>query len=768
MTGSPARVAPAGSVSGRRLWISGHVQGVGFRPFVYRLALRHGLGGWVRNTVGEVEVLVLGAPDDLAAFTRGIVAEAPAIAAPRINRQEDYVGLPSGEFRIEASAASAEPRIFVPPDYFACPECLAELADPANRRHGYPFINCTQCGPRYTLIRSLPYDRPGTTMADFPLCERCRREYEDPGDRRFHAEPIACPDCGPSLSWSQAGAAPVTGTAAAVQACVATVLAGGIVAVKGVGGYHLVCDAGNESAIGRLRRLKPRPSKPLAVMFPLEGADGLDAVNRCTEPSAAEAAHLLSPVRPIVLVRSRSDGLPGALAPGLAELGAMLPYSPLHALLLARLARPIVATSANISGEPVLTEAGEVEARLAHIVDGCLHHDRPIARPADDPVWRNVGGRLRPIRLGRGCAPTELALPPGMRLERPLLAVGGHMKNTIALAWDDRCVLSPHIGDMGSERSLMVFEQVGEDLQRLYGVRAAAVACDAHPGYATARWARLQGLPVTEVLHHHAHAAALAAEMPADAPLLVFAWDGVGYGADGTLWGGEAFLGCPGRWQRVGSLRPFRLPGGERAGREPWRSAAALCWEAGREWRDCPDRDGLARAAWERQLNSPQTSAMGRLFDAAAALTGLCLSASYEGEGPMRLEAAVIEPVEGGAALPLTMDAHGVLRADWAPLLDLLLDSGISAGARAARFHDTLARTALAMYLRVAERCAIGAVGATGGVMQNRRLADRMTALFSDAGVTLVLPASLPANDAAIAFGQAVEVAALAAAPASR
>ena len=761
MSTLPLRRAPERSV-GRRLWIGGHVQGVGFRPFLYRLALRQGLGGWVRNTVGEVEVLVHGAAAAVEAFTRSLVAEAPAIASPRIHRQEDCEAPPPSAFRIEASVAAAEPRIFVPPDYFTCPDCLAELADRNDRRYGYPFINCTQCGPRYTLIRSLPYDRPGTTMAGFPLCDLCRREYEDPADRRFHAEPIACPACGPSLNWVGPDGARVTDTTGALRACVAAVQAGRLVAVKGIGGYHLVCDAANTSAVERLRRLKPRPTKPLAVMFPLEGRDGLEAVYRCTEPTAEEAALLLSPVRPIVLVRRRDAVLSPALAPGLAELGAMLPYSPLHALLLTRIGGPVVASSANVSGEPVLTEATDVETRLAHLVDGCLHHDRPIARPADDPVWRRVGGRLRPVRLGRGCAPAELPLPAGLYLERPVLAVGGHMKNTIALAWQDRCVLSPHIGDMGSERSLAVFEQVVADLQRLYGVRAGALACDAHPGYATARWARSQGLPLTEVLHHHAHAAALAAEMPGTAPLLVFTWDGVGYGADGTLWGGEALLGRPGRWQRVASLRPFRLPGGERAAREPWRSAAALCWETSRAWPECPDTDGLARMAWERRLNSPQSSAMGRLFDAAAALTGHGLYSSYEGEGPMRLEAASREPVDGGMPLPLATDADGVLRADWAPLLDLLLDGGVDPAERATQFHDTPARTALAVYLRLCEKHPVGAVGATGGVLQNRRLADRLIELFAEAGVVLGLPQLLPANDGAIAFGQAVEVAALA------
>ncbi|NGX15394.1 carbamoyltransferase HypF [Wenzhouxiangella sp. XN24] len=756
---------PGGRLSpGRRLWITGHVQGVGFRPFLYRLADQHGLTGWARNTVGEVEVLVCGQPAAVDDFTRDVISAAPAIAAPRLRRVEDWQGPPPQRFEILASEAGATPRIFVPPDYFTCNDCLRELADPADRRYRYPFINCTQCGPRYTLIEALPYDRANTSMAGFALCLACRREYTDPADRRFHAEPIACPDCGPKLHWTAMdGGAPQDG-AAALDACIAALKAGRLVAVKGVGGYHLVCDAADTAAIARLRRLKPRPTKPLAVMAPLAGEDGLAAVRRIARPTEDEARLLLSPQRPIVLLGKRAGALPDALAPGLAELGVMLPYSPLHALLLDALDRPLVATSANISGEPVLTAGEEVEDRLAHLAEGCLHHDRPIVRPADDPVWRRTAGRVRPLRTGRGGAPVELTLTTPVA--RPVLATGAHMKNTIALAWGDRCVVSPHIGDMGAERSMEVFEQVGTDLQALYGVRAEALVCDAHPAYATTRWARRAGLPVSSVLHHHAHAAALAAEMATDDPVLIFAWDGVGYGGNGELWGGEAFLGRPGAWRRVASFRPFHLPGGERAGREPWRSAAALCWESGRDWPECPDRDGLARGAWERRLNTPATSAVGRLFDAAAALSGVCLHADYEGEGPMRLEAAANEVLAAdgaptrGAALPLAPDTDGVLRADWAPLVEPLLDASCSVGERAAGFHESLARTAVAIATTLGREQALSMVGATGGVLQNRRLADRMQALFGAAGIELALPERLPANDACISFGQVVEQAA--------
>lgn len=753
---------------GRRLWITGQVQGVGFRPFLFRLADRHSLSGWARNTVGEVEVLICGKGAALDDFTREVISAAPAIAAPRLRRVEDWDGPPPQRFEILASEAGADPRIFVPPDYFACDDCLRELADPTDRRYRYPFINCTQCGPRYTLIQALPYDRVNTSMAGFPLCPDCHREYTDPADRRFHAEPIACPVCGPRLAWTgMDGSVRQHGTAA-LDACITALQAGRLVAIKGVGGYHLVCDASDTAAIARLRRLKPRPSKPLAVMAPLAGDDGLDVVRQIARPTADEARLLRSPQRPIVLLRKRDGALPDQLAPGLAELGVMLPYSPLHALLSAALGRPLVATSANISGEPVLTDGKDVETRLAHLAEGCLHHDRPIVRPADDPVWRSTGGRPRPLRTGRGGAPVELAL--ATPVARPVLAVGAHMKNTIALAWDDRCVVSPHIGDMGAERSMEVFEQVGADLQALYGVRAEALVCDAHPGYATTRWARRSGLPVSAVFHHHAHAAALAAEMTPVAPVLIFAWDGVGYGGDGELWGGEAFLGRPGAWRRVASFRPFRLPGGERAGREPWRSAAALCWELGRDWPQCPDHDGLARGAWERRLNTPTTSAVGRLFDAAAALSGICLHADYEGEGPMRLEAKAHEAgtlaaddreaIIDAAALPLAPDANGVLRADWAPLVEMLLDGARPVATRAAAFHESLALTAMAVTELVRRDHAVTAVGATGGVLQNQRLADRMQALFAAADITLALPERLPANDACISFGQVIEQAA--------
>jgi hydrogenase maturation protein HypF len=530
---------------------------------------------------------------------------------------------------------------------------------------------------------------------------------------------------------------------------------GHIVAVRGVGGYHLVCDAGNDKAVMRLRERKARPHKPLAILFPFCGPDGLAGVRSEVELGEAEAEILRSPVRPIVLARRRTaSSLSPYIAPGLNELGVMLPYSPLHYLLAKDFAAPLVVTSANISGEPVLTEPTSVERRLGHVADAFLHHDRSIVRPADDPVYRLSAGAMRPLRLGRGCAPLELTLPE--RLSRPLLAVGAHMKATVALAWEDRVVVSPHIGDMGTQRSLDVFRQLVADLQTLYAVTATAVVCDAHPGYATSRWAIGSGLPVTRVFHHHAHAAALVAEQAADGPWLVFAWDGTGYGKDGTLWGGEALLGTAGHWERKASFRPFCLPGGDMAGREPWRSAAALCWEADYRWDPPVAGTELLRQAWERRLNTPQSSAAGRLFDAAASLTGLLHRASFEGQGPMYLEASS-RAVGTALDLPLERDAEGILRSDWAPLLPYLSDVSQPIPERAADFHATLARVILRQAQLIREETGVARVGLTGGVFQNRQLVEQAVRLLESEGFSARLPSRLPCNDAAISYGQVIE-----------
>lgn len=744
------------AVHARRLLLSGHVQGVGYRPFVYRLARELGVNGWVRNVTGAVEVHAEAPRAILDEFARALLARAPAIAHPSL--AEEHEAEPAGHpaFQILPSE-SGTPDIHVPPDFFVCADCLREMRDANNRRYRYPFINCTQCGPRYTLITALPYDRPNTSMAGFPLCPACRDEYLAPHDRRFHAEPVACPVCGPHL-WHVPAAQPdpracagARGDEAALSAALADLRAGRVLAVKGIGGYHLMCDASRDSAVAALRARKPRPAKPLAVMFGDIAALRAEALT-----NEAMESLLQSPARPILLLDKRpgARGLSPLVAPELREIGCLLPYSPLHALLLEGFGGPLVATSGNLSGEPVLTDTSEAHGRLAHIADAFLHHDRPIARPADDPVFRVIAGQARPLRLGRGVAPLELALPTS--LPQPVLALGGHMKNALCLAWRERAVMAPHIGELDTEKSLDTLARVAEDLQRLYQVRATRLLLDAHPGYGYRAWARASGLPIYEIGHHRAHASALAWEFPEVTDWIVFTWDGVGLGEHGELWGGEAFTGRPGAWRRAASLRPFRLPGGDKAGRAPWRSAAALLWEVGEEARFAPE---LLREAWRKGINSPTSSAAGRLFDAAAALSGICADASYEGEGPMRLESAAWASARlpRTPPLPLRRDATGLWRTDWAPLLDMLRDASQPVEERAARFHASLAAALVAQAetLRAATGCVD--VGLTGGVFQNRLLSEWTLAALAQAGFRAHLPSRMPVNDAGLALGQVME-----------
>jgi len=503
------------------------VQGVGFRPFVYRLATEYRLTGYVQNRLGEVDIVACGNPESLRKFHRDLIDQAPPLARPNIASSESVDQVSFDDFKIVASVADADARIFVPADNFMCDDCKQELNDPGDRRYHDPFINCTQCGPRYTLIEAMPYDRENTSMASFELCAECRSEYENPNDRRFHAEPIACPVCGPGLEFEKGGHDEYSDADTEIDLALNELRDGNVVAVKGIGGYHLLCDARNWAAVERLRQRKLRPDKPLAVMYPMCGPDGLDAVRLSVKVGVAEAELLVGPSRPIVLLQKHAyTRLAANVAPGLREIGVFLPYSPLHELLLQGFGSPLVATSGNISGEPVLTENAAASSRLAKIADAFLHHDRPIVRPADDPVYRSIAGKVRPLRMGRGAAPCEFELP--WRLTDPVLAVGGHMKGTLALGWGNRVVVSPHIGEMDNPRSLEVLEQLAGDLQGLYGVRATSIVCDAHTGYTTNRWARRHELPFTTVFHHQAHASAVAAEHGGPGRWLMFTWDGVG------------------------------------------------------------------------------------------------------------------------------------------------------------------------------------------------------------------------------------------------
>ena len=742
----------------RRIELGGRVQGVGFRPFIYRLALRHAISGWVRNCLGTVEIMASAPAPDLDRFIEAIFAEAPPTARPVLIGSEASKGEAASGFAIRESAANAGARRCFPPDLAPCRDCLRELADPGDRRGTYPFINCTQCGPRYSLIRTLPYDRANTAMAGFPLCPACAAEYGDPGDRRFHAEPVACPECGPRCVFEMDGLAPET-NAAALAATVAALRDGRIVAVKGVGGYHLFCDAGDENAVMALRRRKSRPDKPFAVLFPADPGILADCVT--VDDQALDL--LRGQARPILLLdRQATAPLAASIAPGFGTIGAMLADSPLHHLLVEAFGAPLVATSANRSGEPMLTEAEAASASLSGIAEAFLHHDRPIERPVDDSVLRIIDGAPRIIRAGRGLCPIERRLK--FHLAEPVLALGGHMKSTIALGFEDRVVISPHLGDLDDPRAVAGFARMAADLQALYGVTATRLLADAHPAYASTRWAKAQGIEVVPVWHHHAHAAALAGEYErCEEPILVFTWDGVGLGPDGTLWGGEALLGRPGAWRRVARFRPFRLQGGDRAGREPWRSAAALCWGGGiapPSWILPEEGASLARAAWSRRVNCHETSAAGRIFDAAASLLGLCRMASFEGQGPALLEALAdtADPAPSRAVPMVLREAEdGVIEADWEAVLPDLLDETVPKPVRAASFHAAMVATALEIAEAIRDRHGVGAVGLAGGVFQNRRLAESLCRALRAEGLVPLLGEAIPCNDAGLSFGQIIE-----------
>ncbi len=738
----------------QRWKIGGCVQGVGYRPYVYRLARSFQLTGWVRNLAGAVEIHAEGAAESLNAFAEALFSSPPPTAQARLLNRRAATLESASAFTILRSAMEGDAQLRLPLDLASCEECLRELHDAGNRRHRYPFINCTQCGPRYTLIRDLPYDRVNTTLSAFPLCAACAEEYSSPDDRRFHAEALACAACGPTVHWA-AQARQRKGDEA-LAAALEVLRAGGIVAVRGVGGYHLLCDAGSEAAVQRLRQRKGRPAKPLAVMIPWAGTDGLAQVRLVAILGLAESNALLSPSRPIVLLRRIAHStVCDGVSPNLSDIGVMLPYSPLHVLLLDGHGAPLVATSGNVRGEPVLTEPEEAQTRLAGIADGFLHHNRPIARAAEDPVVRFVARAMRPLRMGRGTAPIELELPT--RVDEPTLAVGAYQKSTITIAYRYRAIVSPHLGDQSTPRGRAIFAQAILDFQRLHGIRARRVVHDAHPQFPSTRWALDSALPATAIWHHHAHASAVAGEYPRQAPVLCFTWDGTGLGPDGTLWGGEALLGTPGSWRRVASFRPFKLPGGERASHEPWRIAQSLCWQTGVSWTEGAARAGpLLRQAFDHDFNSPTTTSVGRLFEAGAALGNVCMESSFEAQAPSRLE-ALCERREEPIALPLLRDGTGLWRSDWAPLLGLMLDARLAQGVKAARFHASMAHALLAQATAVREQADIACVALAGGVFQNRVLTEHASSLLEEAGFEVLIPQALPLNDAAISFGQLIE-----------
>jgi hydrogenase maturation protein HypF len=770
----PAADGTAPRPADHLLEIEGTVQGVGFRPFVARLATRLGLRGWVRNDERGVVIRAVGSPAALEALAAALAADAPPaarITALRQRRADEVPGLPpapaEGFLILESATAAVERTAAVTPDLALCADCRRELATPGDRRHGYPFINCTNCGPRYSILHALPYDRARTTMAVFPMCPSCQREYDDPADRRYHAQPNACPACGPQVELQDATGRALASRADAIAAAAEALRGGRIVAVKGLGGFHLMVDAASEAAVRELRRRKHREEKPLAVMFP-----SLASLRAAAELDDDDVRWLTSAAAPIVLVRRRATAaLAAAVAPGNPWIGALLPYTPLHVLLLEAVGRPVVATSGNLSEEPLCTDNEEARRRLGAIAELFLVHDRPIARPVDDSVLRRAAGGPVLLRRARGFAPAPFALPAGVASPAPMLCVGGHSKSTIAVSTGPRLVLSPHIGDLSNPVSVEAFRQAVTLLGSLYPGRLARAVCDAHPDYASTRFAQNLGVPVVTVQHHLAHILACLLEHGGGPErVLGVAWDGTGYGPDGTIWGGEFIVvdRTAGTARRVGHLRPFRLPGGEAAVREPRRSALGLLHDlfGGEAARLAPLASALGfresealvlRSMLERGVQAPITTSVGRLFDGVAALLGLRTRCTFEGQAAMELEfAADPEPQkEADLILPITIPAPGgVWQVDWRPMVASLVQPGatVEPAFAAARFHQALARSAADLATRVG----IETVVLSGGCFQNVRLLDATRRQLQAAGFRVLSHRDLPPNDEGLPAGQAL------------
>jgi hydrogenase maturation protein HypF len=775
---APLTVPPP-AVLQRRLRASGVVQGVGFRPYVWRLAHELGLAGWVRNDAGGVEILLEGEAAAIEAFTRRLPVELPPLA--RLRELDWQDAAPGGRHAgfVIADSGGGPAATMIGHDTAVCPDCLAEMFDPRDRRWRHAFITCTHCGPRYTLTRGLPYDRARTSMAAFPLCPACAREYGDPADRRFHAEPTSCPVCGPRL-WLEP--APFAAGAAApaddpIAAALALLRAGAIVAIKGLGGFHLACDARDAAAVARLRARKDREEKPFAVM-----AANVASLDRWVALGAAERALLESPERPIVLVRKRPGAdaaLPG-IAPGLAWLGVMLPYTPLHWLLFHEAAgRPagtqwldaaqdlvLVMTSANPGGEPLVMANAEARARLAGIADALLLHDRDIVVRCDDTVLRLAPSPAQGvafIRRARGYTPRPIRLP---HAGPPVLALGGHLKNTVCVTRGDEAYVSQHIGGLDNPATCAMLVEVTRHLLDILAVEPAAVAHDLHPDFFSTRHAlelaAHRGVPAIAVQHHHAHIAAIAAEHGLDGPVLGLALDGVGLGpadaASGMAWGGELLRVEGADLRRLGHLRPLPLPGGERAAREPWRMAAAVLHALGRGEeiaRRFPNQPQAGRMPelLSRPALCPLTTSMGRWFDAAAGLLGVREVMAYEGQAAMLLEglaeqAGEVAPMRHGHVL------HADGRLDLLPLLASLADEPDPCHG-AARFHATLARALVDWVMRAAEQAGLDTVALGGGCFLNHVLTRRLTALLQGHGMRVLTAAAVPPNDGGLSLGQA-------------
>ncbi|EDT9164573.1 carbamoyltransferase HypF [Salmonella enterica subsp. salamae] len=734
--------------SGVQLRIRGKVQGVGFRPFVWQLAQQLRLHGDVCNDGDGVVVRLLEEPSQ---FIAALYQDCPPLA--RIDSVEHasliWERIPT-DFAIRQSAGGSMNTQIVP-DAATCPACLAEMNTPGERRYRYPFINCTHCGPRFTIIRAMPYDRPFTVMAAFPLCPECDNEYRDPYDRRFHAQPVACPSCGPHLEWrSQHERAEQE---AALQAAVAQLNAGGIIAVKGLGGFHLACDARNDAAVAKLRARKHRPAKPLAVMLPTAQ----------TLPAAARSL-LTTPAAPIVLVdKQYVPSLGEGIAPGLTEVGVMLPANPLQHLLLQELNYPLVMTSGNLSGRPPAITNEQALDDLHDIADGFLLHNRDIVQRMDDSVVRDSGEMLR---RSRGYVPDAIALPPGFRDVPPILCLGADLKNTFCLVRGEQAVVSQHLGDLSDDGIQAQWREALRLIQSIYDFTPERIVCDVHPGYVSSQWASEMCLPTETVLHHHAHAAACLAEhsWPLDGgEVIALTVDGIGMGENGALWGGECLRVNYRECEHLGGLPAVALPGGDLAAKQPWRNLLAQCLRFVPDWQDYPETAGLQQQNWnvlaraiERGVNAPLASSCGRLFDAvAAALRCAPASLSYEGEAACALEALASQCAN--VAHPVTMPLNGA-QLDVAVFWQQWLNWQAAPAQRAWAFHDALACGFASLMRQQATARGITTLVFSGGVIHNRLLRARLTFYLPD--FKLLFPQQLPAGDGGLSLGQGVIAAA--------
>lgn len=760
---------PGSSIVRLQLRIRGVVQGVGFRPYVYNLARRHGLAGFVLNSPRGVFIEVEGAPAVLESFIAALPAEAPPLVRIASVQRSAIPVLSESGFFIRASDGGESAFALVPPDICVCDTCLDESRDPANRRYEYPFTNCTNCGPRYSIILDVPYDRPLTTMAEFTMCPDCRREYENPEDRRFHAQPNACPVCGPHLALSPIPSGVPCRTSRAILEHVGDLLrTGGIIAWKGLGGYQLACDARQPAAVEELRRRKHRSEKPFAVMVAT-----IDVAESLCLVSEAERQALLSPERPIVLLLRRGGAdLADGVSPGNPATGVMLPCTPMHDLLFRILRQRwgtepvLIMTSGNISEEPIVIENVEAEKGLAGIADACVHHDRRIHTRVDDSVVRIVAGQTIVLRRARGYTPRPVWLGRG---EAEVLACGAQLKNTLCLTRAGFALVSQHLGDLENFETLGFFEETLERMSRLFHVRPAAVAYDLHPGYLSTRFAlRMSGLRRIGVQHHHAHIASCMAEHQLEGRVIGVAWDGTGLGTDGTIWGGEFLAAAYTNFDRYARLRPVLLAGGDSAVREPWRIARSYLLDAfdgvlpsGFRWETSasPERIRIVDGMLRGQVNSIPTSSAGRLFDAVASLMGLRHTVSFEGQAAMMLEAAA-DPSSLSSATPyeFSLSGAGPAEIDLRSMIRQIvseLDCGTPSSQIATRFHATLAAVISTICLRMRDELHLERVCLSGGCFQNALLLAATTESLRGDGFEVFVQHEVPANDGGISLGQA-------------